>query len=832
MKQHGFAGYIRTSAKTGEGAEELSDAIRRNIDWSSVPLVSSTLLMQRVRTFVADLKKDAAHGQLVLVEELREAFRSGLDGEVSDEEFAAYLLRLEQTDVVDVLRPYIPGAGSGDNASFSDNDHHVRSRRPQVADDDEILLQPSYVDAYASAIVIAAKDDPRGIGHLQEEAVLRGEFSLSTEERIADEESERKVLAHVVGHLVGHELALRESLEDGDYLVFPSQYTREAPFPGVNAFGLSYDFRGPIQNVFTTLVVRLAHSSSFVERDFYRDAAAYQARQGGRCIVLLRERGAGVGRLSVFFEGEVAKTTKAAFLRYVYEHLNRRAVAGSITREREYHCRNCGYSMDNQVVERRLENGLKDIVCPNCDERQPLYDLLLQESEATDEALRRIDEDARLAKSREVAVLRVEGLRDRDDHDLFLSYNSDERQEVLRIAENLKGVGLRPWLDVWDLVPGRPWQEALEDAIEKLPCAVICYGPSGIGPWQDREIRAFLEEFVRKDKRVIPVLLPGAPKEPKLPVFLRAFTWVDLRDQDIAKGSGLKLLVAGILDVPPNEIAGQALDKMLVARVRERIRRKGAGSATKTTLMVPLDQEFDAFDEMSVEAVRAQIAERLDIPSEHIRVVGTSEGSVKIKFEFDDANEAGTFFSQIANGHSDALKQFEKKWKGKKKEFLSENQGNVPEKKSLDSAATQINVTGDPTIHIGDKTEEKKTTIKMQANYGQIGEVLTNCTNVINQQPDGDAKTLLANLTDEVEALIEALPDEKKEDAADNLKLLVEAATAEKPKRPWYSVSSDGLIEASKFAKDFTGNIAGTIGQLGKLFWPDFASDDGDSGNG
>ena len=567
-----------------------------------------------------------------------------------------------------------------------------------------------------------------------------------------------------------------------------------------------------------------------MERDFYRDAASYEAREGGMCIVLLRDRGAGVGRLSVFFEGEVSMTTQAAFLGYVYEHLNRRAVAGSITRQREYSCRNCGYSMDNQVVERRLGKGLKDIVCPNCDERQPLYDLLLQESEATDSALRRIDEDARLAKSREVAVLRVEGLRDRDDHDLFLSYNSDERKAVLQIAENLKAVGLRPWLDVWDLVPGRPWQEALEEAIEKLPCAAICYGPAGIGPWQDREIRAFLEEFVRNDKRVIPVLLPGAPDAPKLPVFLRPFTWVDLRGQDIAKGSGLKLLVAGILDIPPVEIGGQALDKMLVARIRERSRRKGARPATKTTLVVPLDQDFDTFDDLSVEAVRAQIAERLDIPSEAIRVVGTNEGSVKIHMEFDDADEAATFFAQIAHGHPEALLQFEKKWKGKKAEFLSENKDSIPERKR--SAASQITVSGNATILMGDQSREKQTTINVESNYGQIGEVLTHCTNVIKQQPDSDAKKLLAGLTAEVEALIKALPADKKEDAADNLKLLVTAATAKKPKRPWYSVSAAGLIDASKFAKDFSGNIAGTIGQLGKLFWPDFKSADGDSGDG
>ncbi|MBK8038885.1 MAG: hypothetical protein IPK22_17395 [Verrucomicrobiaceae bacterium] len=41
--------------------------------------------------------------------------------------------------------------------------------------------------------------------------------------------------------------------------------------------------------------------------------------------------------------------------------------------------------------------------------------------------------------------------------------------------------------------------------------------------------------------------------------------------------------------------------------------------------------------------------------------------------------------------------------------------------------------------------------------------------------------------------------------------------TSTKPNRAWYSVSSEGLLEASKYVKDFTGNIAETLGSLTKL---------------
>jgi tetratricopeptide (TPR) repeat protein len=116
-----------------------------------------------------------------------------------------------------------------------------------------------------------------------------------------------------------------------------------------------------------------------------------------------------------------------------------------------------------------------------------------------------------------------------DPVDVFLSYHSGERPEALALAEALRSRGLAPWLDVWKLVPGEPWQRAVEAAIAAAPAAAVLVGGQGLGPWQERESCAALEEFVRRGARLIPVLLPSAPAEPELPIFLRGFTWVDLR---------------------------------------------------------------------------------------------------------------------------------------------------------------------------------------------------------------------------------------------------------------------------------------------------------------
>ena len=105
----------------------------------------------------------------------------------------------------------------------------------------------------------------------------------------------------------------------------------------------------------------------------------------------------------------------------------------------------------------------------------------------------------------------------------------------------------------------------------------------------------------------------------------------------------------------------------------------------------------------------------------------------------------------------------------------------------------------------------------------QVGQTLTNCTNTVQQQAPGERKDLLEALVKQVQQLIAALPVDKQEEApqvAENLEMLVKQATSAKPNRKWYSVSKDGLLEASQFVKDFGVSIAGTLGSLEKLVWP------------
>ncbi len=137
----------------------------------------------------------------------------------------------------------------------------------------------------------------------------------------------------------------------------------------------------------------------------------------------------------------------------------------------------------------------------------------------------------------------------KQEFDVFLCHNNKDKPEVKRIGELLKAEGIVPWLDDWELRPGLPWQRALEQQIEHIKSAAVFVGIDGIGPWQNMEMRAFLNQFVRRNCPVIPVLLNDAPKEPALPLFLQEMTWVDFRRSD---PDPMERLVWGITGTNPN----------------------------------------------------------------------------------------------------------------------------------------------------------------------------------------------------------------------------------------------------------------------------------------
>jgi len=123
--------------------------------------------------------------------------------------------------------------------------------------------------------------------------------------------------------------------------------------------------------------------------------------------------------------------------------------------------------------------------------------------------------------------------------DVFLSHNSQDKPYVDAIATWLRTQNMRVWYDKWELRPGMPWQQELEQGILNSIAVIIFIGKSGLGTWHEPEMRAAISESMKRQCPVIPVLLPGCPDDVEIPLFLQDRTWVDFRkglDNEEARG--------------------------------------------------------------------------------------------------------------------------------------------------------------------------------------------------------------------------------------------------------------------------------------------------------
>jgi GTPase SAR1 family protein len=539
MADFGLSDYFKTSAKEGTNTDLLRARMLAAIDWSRLPEVTSTALFAAVKQFVVD--QSSSGTLLTPVDELRQAFETSvpsgqrlLSGQERQQAPAnggpQEISPARMASVFEGCIARLESAGLVKRLKFGDY----------------VLLQPELLDAYAGAMVNAARDEPDGLGSILEAKVENLDFAVPSADRLSAGQQEKLLMLATLEELLERELVLREPTEEGVQLVFPSAYRRDLPASETpKGDGVVFRFEGPVQNVYATLIVRLTRSNQFTRVNSWQSAARFAA-ETGECTVFLSLDGEGKAELRIGYD-RMPTLLREQFERFVHAHLDRRATPGTVTRERRYSCPRDGTAFPSEMVEQVVNRGRPDILCPVCEQRVSLRDDY-ESADDSDQATAAMDASADAEREAAAASAVVRGKEEVEEFDVFLCHNWDDKPAVRGLARQLRERGLRPWLDERELRPGRRWQPLLEEVLAGIPAAAVIVGPGGIGPWQNQELDVLMALSVEGRCALVPVLLPGAnPNDLRL--FLNGLTWVDLAGSE---PDPIDQLVWGITGQQPN----------------------------------------------------------------------------------------------------------------------------------------------------------------------------------------------------------------------------------------------------------------------------------------
>ncbi len=131
-------------------------------------------------------------------------------------------------------------------------------------------------------------------------------------------------------------------------------------------------------------------------------------------------------------------------------------------------------------------------------------------------------------------------MSDQFQFDVFLSHNRADKPRVRKLAERLKGAGLRVWLDEWVIQAGDIISLKVDEGLEQSRVLLLCLSPAALASdWVALErSTAIHRDPANAGRRFIPLLLADC----ELPDTLRRYKYVDFREE--AEGAFAELLTA------------------------------------------------------------------------------------------------------------------------------------------------------------------------------------------------------------------------------------------------------------------------------------------------
>lgn len=520
LEKH-ISGYVATSAMTGEGIDQLIEMIRKHINWDRKEATVTTDVFKGIKDGVLRLKADGSTPPLIEWGTLRSRLSSNAGMQpFTNADLETAIGHLEAHGYVRVL----PGA------------------------EKSVLLAPDLLINLTARLLLAARQDRRNTGVLDEGAILRNETRLAELDNL-DGHARSLMLNAAIEMLIRRSLCFRQASNGKNYLIFPSLITErnledddERDLEDDSTFVL----RGKTENAYPTLVVLLGYTTEFQRADLWKGQAEYRTAAGDICgLRLIPSRRKHEHEFALYFSKSTPNVTRMRF-KGLFE-----SIALSMPEVKLLHyppvtCPKCDTRQDRDTLMRRVRVQRVHLVCEECGEKISMSDIY-RDSELSIKQIQEVERQRDLVRLRslyEEMLVNLVSQRGEKKVSCFISYaweTAARTQWIEQLARDLRSAGVAVEFDQWqNAAPGQSiikFMARIEQCDFVLVMGTPLYrqkyenklSPNGSmvaaeGALIDRR----LTETEGKKKTILPLLLQGEEKE-SLPPLLHGRTYLDFR---------------------------------------------------------------------------------------------------------------------------------------------------------------------------------------------------------------------------------------------------------------------------------------------------------------
>ena len=218
----------------------------------------------------------------------------------------------------------------------------------------------------------------------------------------------------------------------------------------------------------------------------------------------------------------------------------------------------------------------------------------------------------------------------------FISYSSRDREVARRVAEMVRVLGFKIWMDEGALAPGQPIAAELADAVAQVQVFIIILTKNSIeSGWVQNELNLALARMVEGAVHVVPLVFDDC----KIPIALAHLKWGDCRTTEGLVRS-INLALANNADGIP--LRPETIQRRYEERspVHYAIRLVPSGALEKTGLLGRKERRYVFVGDYVEQCGRSlrQILSNLWAGDAYDKVANSNEMWTALVFEVGDSN--------------------------------------------------------------------------------------------------------------------------------------------------------------------------------------------------